>query len=101
MRKLPLILLGLAALAACGRDEQPAPEAKPTLTYTGGSASRGVPNTATTTAMATTATAAEAPPPDTSVGAKMPAFAAETLEGQPFDLAKERGSDVVLLNVWA
>ena len=31
----------------------------------------------------------------------MPAFAAETLEGQPFDLGKERGSDVVLLNVWA
>jgi cytochrome c biogenesis protein CcmG/thiol:disulfide interchange protein DsbE len=101
MRKLPLLLLGAAAaLAACGRNEQPAPEPKPTLTYSG---PRGTTQTATsTTSTATaTATAAEAAPPDTSVGKKMPAFAAETLEGQPFDLAKERGSDVVFLNVWA
>jgi peroxiredoxin len=105
MPKLSLALpalAALAALAACGRDEQPVQEPKPTLTYSGPAATRGVTTTATTTTTtATTATAAEAAPPDTSVGAKMPTFAAETLDGKPFDLTKERGSDVVLLNVWA
>jgi thiol-disulfide isomerase/thioredoxin len=100
MRKLPLLLLGLAALAACGRDEQPAAEPKPTLTYSGG-APRGATQTATATATTATTTAAEAAPPDTSVGAKMPVFAAQTLDGQPFDFVKERGNDVVFLNVWA
>lgn len=99
---LALPLLAAAALVACGGDEKPVQEPKPTLTYSG-PASRGATATATTTttATATTATAAEAAPPDTSVGAKMPTFAAETLDGQPFDLTKARGSDVVLLNVWA
>lgn len=39
-------------------------------------------------------------PPSTDVGKPMPAYAASTLDGKPFDLAAEKG-EVVFLNVWA
>jgi len=48
-----------------------------------------------------------APPPatpatdtDSAVGSTMPAYKAELLDGQPFDIAAERGN-VVFLNLWA
>jgi peroxiredoxin len=103
MRNLSFLLLALAALAACSREEKTVDEPKPTLTYSGGApAARGAAPAATaTTASTATSTAAEAPAPDTSVGQKMPAFPAQTLDGKPFDLASQQGRDVVLLNVWA
>lgn len=51
--------------------------------------------------------ASAAPPPatpatdtDSAVGSAMPAYKAELLDGQPFDVAAERGN-VVFLNLWA
>jgi cytochrome c biogenesis protein CcmG/thiol:disulfide interchange protein DsbE len=38
--------------------------------------------------------------PKTEIGDLMPAYSARYLDGKPFDLAREKGS-VVLLNVWA
>ena len=53
----------------------------------------------------TTITVGQPPAPEpagasTNVGDAMPAYAAKTLDGAPYDLAKEQGN-VVLVNVWA
>jgi thiol-disulfide isomerase/thioredoxin len=39
--------------------------------------------------------------PSTEVGATMPPYQATMLDGTPFDLAAERGRNVVFLNLWA
>jgi thiol-disulfide isomerase/thioredoxin len=39
--------------------------------------------------------------PSTDVGATMPPYQATMLDGKPFDLAAERGRNVVFLNLWA
>ena len=39
--------------------------------------------------------------PSTDVGATMPPYQATLLDGKPFDLAAERGRNVVFLNLWA
>src|SRR5690349_7531968 len=89
--KRTALLLAVAVLT-CHKAETPA--AKPTTTTTA---------TATTTA-ATTASAAqpasETPSAPSNVGDPMPALAAKTLDGAPFDIASQKGS-VVLVNVWA
>jgi peroxiredoxin len=80
--KRTIVLVAIAVLA-CRRAETPA---KP----------RAAGGKATTTAT-TSPTPAPAP---TETGNSMPPYSAKLLDGQPFDLAAEKGN-VVLLNVWA
>lgn len=76
--KRTILLVALAALA-CQKGETPS---KPPT------------GTAATTATTTSA------PASPNVGDPMPPYSAKLLDGQPFDLAAEKGN-VVLLNVWA
>ena len=82
MMKRTILLMVIAALA-CRKPETPA---KPPAA--GGRA--------TTTAATSTAPA----PASTEAGDPMPPYSAKLLDGQPFDLAAEKGN-VILLNVWA
>jgi cytochrome c biogenesis protein CcmG, thiol:disulfide interchange protein DsbE len=76
MMKRTIVLVAIAVLA-CGKAETPS---KPTAT-----------STATSTSPA---------PAPTNAGDAMPPYTAKLLDGQPFDLAAEKGN-VILLNVWA
>jgi thiol-disulfide isomerase/thioredoxin len=81
MKKALLILVAVAL--ACSRESSP--PARGYAKKSARPAKRGA--------------AADAPAP-ADVGSTMPAYQATTLDGAPFDLAKER-SKVVFLNVWA
>lgn len=80
-----MILFFLAAVA-CGRRETPA--AKPATSAPPAKAAE------------TPAPAPATPAGEAAVGAPMPAYEGETLDGKTFSIAKERGS-VVFLNLWA
>jgi len=77
-----LLFAALLLAFACGRGERPTTTTRPAK-------GRG---------------AAKKPKPpepgDTSVGAMMPPYRAQSLDGKEFDLANEKGN-VVLLNLWA
>ncbi len=80
-RNLILIALLAVSFAAC-RKEKPAADTAASAT-----AGAEVPKTA-------------APPGTASVGAPLPPYKAQTLDGKEFDFASTKGS-VVLLNIWA
>jgi thiol-disulfide isomerase/thioredoxin len=85
-RTMILLLAAAVAAAACGKRENPS---------------------AKTTSPAPPAKAAANPAPapappagEAAVGAAMPAYAGDTLDGKKFSIASERGS-VLFLNLWA
>lgn len=81
MKKIALILVVVAAITACKREEK-----------AGHASSKPGEKTETTSTEAIT-TGAE-------VGSMMPEYAAVNLDGSKFDLASKRGK-VVLVNLWA
>lgn len=79
MKKALLLLVLAAFVISCSRESHPPVASKP--------AKKRVEQTPTA--------------PSAEVGATMPPYQATFLDGKPFDLAAERGKNVVLLNVWA
>lgn len=93
MRKSSLILIAIVAAACSKQETKTAPSSSPARV---GHTSTMAPVTRTQPAAAQqTATAS---PVD--VGAAMPAYKADLIDGHTFDVASERGN-VVFLNLWA
>jgi cytochrome c biogenesis protein CcmG/thiol:disulfide interchange protein DsbE len=89
MKRALLLMIALAALAACHKRETPAASpAKPTSSQPAAKSDQH------------RAPTMEPQSASTNVGDVMPAYSAKLLDGSPFDLASEKGH-VVLLNVWA
>ena len=84
MRKILLLTAIVIAIAGCKRHETPQPAIEGFNKPGSTSKAKGTPATDT----------------DSAVGQAMPAYKAELLDGQPFDIAAERGN-VVFLNLWA
>ena len=93
MRKF-VVLISIAFVVACAKQETKTPNAPP-------AAAKAKPYASTETAStATTATTATTAAQTADVGQAMPAYTTDYLDGKKFDIAAERGN-VVFLNLWA